>query len=142
RAGAGDSARRLAGGSFAPARSGSPAARALRRQPRELLPPGRRVPPLGHGWRAPSERRGASAHRAAHDRRDLPLRQGPGRPGRGGRVKRAPLETPRLLLGTESLLGFTRAPRDRLLQVTARFAEPESLAVTFSKAIQLGADGG
>ncbi|TMQ72806.1 MAG: hypothetical protein E6K80_01795 [Candidatus Eisenbacteria bacterium] len=56
-------------------------------------------------------------------------------------MKRAPLETPRLLLGTESLLGFTRAPRDRLLQVTARFAEPESLAVTFSKAIQLGADG-
>jgi hypothetical protein len=56
-------------------------------------------------------------------------------------VKRKPPETPRLLLGTESLLGFTRAPRDRLLQVTARFAEPESLAVTFSKAIQLGADG-
>ncbi len=56
-------------------------------------------------------------------------------------MKPAPLETPRLLLGAESLLGFTRAPRDRLLQVTARFAEPESLAVTFSKAIQLGADG-
>ena len=56
-------------------------------------------------------------------------------------MKRSAPETPRLLLGTESLLGFTRAPRDRLLQVTARFAEPESLAVTFSKAIQLGADG-
>lgn len=56
-------------------------------------------------------------------------------------MKRTPPETPRLLLGAESLLGFTRAPRDRLLQVTARFREPESLAVTFSKAIQLGADG-
>lgn len=56
-------------------------------------------------------------------------------------MKRPRPETPRLLLGTESLLGFTRAPRDRLLQVTARFAEPESLAVTFSKAIKLGADG-
>jgi len=56
-------------------------------------------------------------------------------------MKRTPPETPKLLLGAESLLGFTRAPRDRLLQVTARFREPESLAVTFSKAIQLGADG-
>jgi hypothetical protein len=56
-------------------------------------------------------------------------------------MKPTPIEAPRLLMGAESLLGFTRAPRDRLLQVTARFAEPESLAVTFSKAIQLGADG-
>jgi hypothetical protein len=48
---------------------------------------------------------------------------------------------PRLLLATESLLGFTRAPRDRLLQVTARFAEPESLAVTFARALKIGADG-
>lgn len=52
-----------------------------------------------------------------------------------------PAPAPRLLLGTESLLGFARAPRDRLLQVTARFAEPESLAVTFSKALKTGADG-
>ena len=56
-------------------------------------------------------------------------------------MKRPPPATPRLLLGTESLLGFARAPRDRLLQVTARFAEPESLAVTFSKALKNGADG-
>jgi hypothetical protein len=56
-------------------------------------------------------------------------------------VKRPLPPPPRLLLGAESLLGFTRAPRDRLLQVVARFREPESLAGTFSKAIQLGADG-
>jgi hypothetical protein len=56
-------------------------------------------------------------------------------------MKRGLPKTPRLLLGAESLLGFTRAPRERLLQVIARFREPESLAVTFSKAIQLGADG-
>ena len=56
-------------------------------------------------------------------------------------MKRTPPVTPKLLLGAESLLGFTRAPRERLLQVVARFREPESLAVTFSKAIQLGADG-
>ena len=48
---------------------------------------------------------------------------------------------PRLLLGTESLLGVSSATRDRMLQVAARFAEPESLAVTFSKAMALGADG-
>jgi hypothetical protein len=48
---------------------------------------------------------------------------------------------PRLLLGTESLLGVSSATRDRTLQVAARFAEPESLAVTFSKALALGADG-
>jgi hypothetical protein len=56
-------------------------------------------------------------------------------------MTRAPATPPRLLLGTESLLGLSLAPRDRLLQVTARFAEPESLAVTFSRAIQTGADG-
>src|SRR5213075_2801778 len=50
-------------------------------------------------------------------------------------------ETPRLLLGTESLLGVSSATRDRTLKVAARFAEPESLAVTFSKAMALGADG-
>lgn len=50
-------------------------------------------------------------------------------------------EPPRLLLGTESLLGVSSSTRDRMLQVAARFAEPESLAVTFSKAMALGADG-
>jgi hypothetical protein len=53
----------------------------------------------------------------------------------------APPTVPRLLLATESLLGFTRAPRDRLLQITARFAQPESLAVTFARALKIGADG-
>ena len=56
-------------------------------------------------------------------------------------MSRAAVEAPRLLLGTESLLGVTRATRDRALQVAARFAEPESLAVTFSKALKVGADG-
>jgi len=56
-------------------------------------------------------------------------------------VSRASFEAPRLLLGTESLLGITRNTRDRALQVATRFAEPESLAVTFSKALKAGADG-
>lgn len=51
------------------------------------------------------------------------------------------LAAPRLLLGTESLLGVSNTTRDRMIQVAARFAEPESLAVTFSKAMALGADG-
>ena len=48
---------------------------------------------------------------------------------------------PRLLLGTSSLLGVSRATRDRTLQVATRFAEPESLAVTISKALKAGAEG-
>jgi hypothetical protein len=56
-------------------------------------------------------------------------------------LSRASRPAPHLLLGTESLLGITRAPRDRQLQVAARFTEPESLAVTFSKALASGADG-
>jgi len=48
---------------------------------------------------------------------------------------------PRLLLGTGSLLGVSRATRDRTLQVATRFAEPESLAVTISKALKAGAEG-
>ncbi len=49
-------------------------------------------------------------------------------------------EPPRLLLGA---LSFTRPPRvarDRELEVSARYREPESLAVTFSKALDAGAD--
>jgi hypothetical protein len=49
--------------------------------------------------------------------------------------------TPRLLVSGESLLGVSRAPRDRTLEVQARFHEPESLAVTLSKALSSGADG-
>lgn len=47
---------------------------------------------------------------------------------------------PRLLLSGESLLGVSRAPRDRTLEVAARYHEPESLAVTLSKALGAGAD--
>ena len=49
-------------------------------------------------------------------------------------------EAPRLLLSGESLLGVTRAPRTRALEVAARYQEPESLAVTLSKAHAAGAD--
>jgi len=50
-------------------------------------------------------------------------------------------EAPRLLLGGESLLGVSRASRVRALEVAARYQEPESLAVTLSKAQAAGADG-
>ena len=46
---------------------------------------------------------------------------------------------PKLLLGGESLIGVSRASRDRMLQVKTRYEEPESLAVTFSKALAAGA---
>jgi hypothetical protein len=48
---------------------------------------------------------------------------------------------PRLLLSTRSLDGVTDAPRERLLEIQARFREPESLAVTLVKAVEAGAAG-
>ncbi|MBI1795848.1 MAG: hypothetical protein HY076_07385 [Candidatus Eisenbacteria bacterium] len=48
---------------------------------------------------------------------------------------------PRLLLGGESLLGVSRAPRDRMLEIAARYHDAETLAVTLSKALAAGADG-
>ena len=48
---------------------------------------------------------------------------------------------PTLLLGGEALIGRTRASRDRALEVAARYHEPESLAVSLSKAIAAGVDG-
>jgi hypothetical protein len=48
---------------------------------------------------------------------------------------------PRLLLGGESLLGVSRAPRDRMLEVTTRYQDAETLAVTLSKALAAGAEG-
>jgi hypothetical protein len=48
---------------------------------------------------------------------------------------------PRLVLGAESLLGISRASRDRMLEVTARYSEPETLAVSLSKAVAAGAEG-
>jgi len=50
-------------------------------------------------------------------------------------------EVPRLLLGGAVLEGGTRAPRDRELELAARYREPESLAVSLSKALSAGADG-
>ncbi len=49
-------------------------------------------------------------------------------------------DAPRLLLSTRALDGATRATRERLLEIHARFREPESLAVTLAKAVQAGAD--
>jgi hypothetical protein len=56
-------------------------------------------------------------------------------------VSAAPLLTPRLLLGLRSLHGPTLATRDRLLEVVARYREPESLAVTLAKAVAVPVDG-
>lgn len=56
-------------------------------------------------------------------------------------MKRAPFVAPRLLLGGESLLGVSRAPRDRMLSLIARYNDPNTLAVTLSKALAAGAEG-
>lgn len=56
-------------------------------------------------------------------------------------MSRAAFTAPRLLLGGESLLGVSRAPRDRMLEITARFSDAETLAVTISKALAAGAEG-
>jgi len=48
---------------------------------------------------------------------------------------------PSLLLSGESLLGVTRATRDRTLEVAARYHEPEALAVALARATTAGADG-
>lgn len=56
-------------------------------------------------------------------------------------MSRAPFTAPRLLLGGESLLGVSRAPRDRMLALTARYNDAETLAVTLSKALAAGAEG-
>jgi hypothetical protein len=56
-------------------------------------------------------------------------------------VTRMPFVAPRLLLGGESLLGVSRAPRDRMLAITARYNDAETLAVTLSKALAAGAEG-
>lgn len=47
---------------------------------------------------------------------------------------------PRLLLGVTSLDLPARTTRDRMLEVAARFREPESLAVTLVKALDAGAE--
>jgi len=49
--------------------------------------------------------------------------------------------SPKLLLSLRSLHGPGLATRDRLLEVTARYREPESLAVTLAKAVSVPVDG-
>ena len=56
-------------------------------------------------------------------------------------MSRRSFAAPRLLLGGESLLGVSRAPRDRMLAITARYNDAETLAVTLSKALTAGAEG-
>lgn len=56
-------------------------------------------------------------------------------------MKGAAFAAPRLLLGGESLLGVSRAPRDRMLEIAARFSDAETLAVTLAKALAAGAEG-
>lgn len=56
-------------------------------------------------------------------------------------MTRRPHVPPRLLLGGESLLGVSRAPRDRMLALIARYNDPNTLAVTLSKALAAGAEG-
>jgi len=56
-------------------------------------------------------------------------------------VSRKPLEPPRLLLSAASLTNGRRVPRDRMIEVAERYREPESLAVTLSKALDAGAEG-
>jgi len=56
-------------------------------------------------------------------------------------VKGTAFAAPRLLLGGESLLGVSGGPRDRMLEIAARFSDAETLAVTLSKALAAGAEG-
>ena len=50
------------------------------------------------------------------------------------------MSAPRLLLGVTSLDQPVRTTRDRVLEVAARFREPESLAVAMVKALDAGAE--
>jgi len=56
-------------------------------------------------------------------------------------VKKRSYEPPRLLLAAASLREAARVPRDRMLEIAGRYREPESLAVTLSKALDAGAEG-
>jgi len=51
------------------------------------------------------------------------------------------VNAPRLVLSLRSLHGPSLATRDRLLEVVARYREPESLAVTLAKAAAVPVDG-
>jgi hypothetical protein len=55
-------------------------------------------------------------------------------------MKRA-AATPRFLLSVRSLSGSALVTRDRSIELLTRFREPETLAVTISKALDAGMDG-
>jgi hypothetical protein len=52
-----------------------------------------------------------------------------------------PFSPPRLVISARSLGGATRAPRERILELSARYDDPRSLAVAISKALAGGAEG-
>ncbi len=56
-------------------------------------------------------------------------------------MSRREYPAPRLLLSARALDGASRATRERLLEIQARFHEPESLAVTLVKAVEAGSEG-
>lgn len=56
-------------------------------------------------------------------------------------MKRPASAAPKILLGTRSLSGVSLVTRDRILEIVTRYREPESLAVTLSKALDAGVDG-
>ena len=56
-------------------------------------------------------------------------------------MSRKALEPPRLLLAAASLTHGARMPRPRMIEIAERYREPESLAVTLSKALDAGAEG-
>lgn len=51
------------------------------------------------------------------------------------------MSAPRLLLSTESLVGVSRHPRERVLALGKRFEDPAALAAQFAAALDAGADG-
>jgi hypothetical protein len=50
-------------------------------------------------------------------------------------------DVPTLLLGTEALLGITRAPRARTVETQRRFEQPGALAAAFRESLAAGAAG-
>src|SRR5262249_48594244 len=133
--------RRLAGGAQPLHARRAAAARPVRRERGRLLSRGRGVPRLGDRRSAAAPHRGRGAPRAARHGRALPLGGFRRQRSQGAWVKPATFAAPRLLLGGESLLGVSRAPRDRMLALTARYNDAETLAVTISKALGAGAEG-
>jgi predicted dehydrogenase len=138
RAGSARRARRVPQRTRAARPRGSATACALRRRWRGDVSDDGRVPRVGRGRRAAAPPRGAVGARSARARGDLHV----GEPQRrGDSARRHAMTAPRLLLSLRSLSGPTLATRDRMLEIVARYREPESLAVTLAKAAAVPVDG-